>query len=650
MKSGRFNKVLLSFFVVIFCFSFLSVTVAQADPVTAPGATGPTGTSSPTGTSPSKPVEGMGESGDVDCGRLDVGCAIRTAIGTAAVGVLQFGGNTVLSGFGQLFDSSIAYTVTKSMISSPGFQAMIYELWKVFRDIGNIVIIFSLLYLAIKTILQGNGFADTKVMAGILIAALFINFSLFFTKIAFDVSNWTGVAIYNQIVGPGSEYQGATISEGVMRILNLSSLIGDLSNAGQGEWGDLWSNLGHAVLMLILFLILATIFFFAGIFLLFRFFIFVILMITSPFGLVARFIPWMEGVGKKWWDELKKQVIVLPVFFITLFVGLYATGILFAQNTGLSVSSPAGLAEYLVSFILAIVFLGLALFVPGYVGAAGSGIMSSAGNKLRGYGMGAIDWAKKRPAWAKQAAIDGAKSTGRYGFGALSGGVAKMGQKYVGGKARATLEDKELKRKALMGGKEGEAAMRKLEKAKKASERTYDFRNIKVGGKTLGERGMGEGIKKYEDRKKEAMKELEDKKKAQMELTGAKDIKGKPEDIMEARQNLKEHESRKREMMKEYAQLVKNGDTEGAKQKAKDVSELEENEIKSTRNALAQLQNLGEHQANQLMTSRAEKMGGIMKEAAQKIVKDSEKKWKVEKSDKNQKELLDALKNVGKDK
>lgn len=502
MKLGRFNKVLLTILITISVFSF-AIPQKTYSTVTVPY-TGSITTSGSPGATPVNTI--TPEYNPSYCG-TDIGCHFRHLIGSGAASILQFGGDWILGGLGQMFDVVVDKTVVSlgraTALSSAvglgvpatggiaghsipglwetgGFELLVTNLWKVFRDIGNIIIIFSLLYLAIRTILQGNGFAETKILSGILIAAVLINFSLFFTKIAFDVSNWTGVAVYNQIVGPGSEYQGATISEGVMRIINFQSVINNLENSGQQKMEIVWKNLGLALLMFILFLILAVIFFAAAMLLLIRFFIFIILMITSPIGLVAKYVPWLSGVGNKWWSELKKQTLVLPTFFLTLFVGLYATGIIFSTNQELSVSSSSSLATFLVSFVLAVVFLGFSLIAPGYVGAAGSKVMTGAANKLKGYGRSSLNWARKA----------GVRTTGAVTFGA----GARLGRATLGRGANKFKSAKWLAKAANRGGITG-ATFKKIGRGlDNVSGASFDARNIKVGKKTIGESsGLGKG-------------------------------------------------------------------------------------------------------------------------------------------------------------
>ena len=54
--------------------------------------------------------------------------------------------------------------------------------WRTFRDLGNIFIVFALLTIAISTIIGSSSYMLKNLLAKVIIVALLLNFSLFFTK------------------------------------------------------------------------------------------------------------------------------------------------------------------------------------------------------------------------------------------------------------------------------------------------------------------------------------------------------------------------------------------------------------------------------------------------------------------------------------
>ena len=70
--------------------------------------------------------------------------------------------------------------------------------YKIILNVANMIFIFLLLYIAIKTIL-GDGGDMKKLLTNIIVVALMINFSLFMTKVIIDASNIVAMGFYNAI-------------------------------------------------------------------------------------------------------------------------------------------------------------------------------------------------------------------------------------------------------------------------------------------------------------------------------------------------------------------------------------------------------------------------------------------------------------------
>ena len=75
------------------------------------------------------------------------------------------------------------------------------QAWVIVRDFSNIFFIFILLYIAIQTIL-GLGHETKKAIVQVIIMALLINFSMFFTRVVIDSSNILALIFYNKIQAP----------------------------------------------------------------------------------------------------------------------------------------------------------------------------------------------------------------------------------------------------------------------------------------------------------------------------------------------------------------------------------------------------------------------------------------------------------------
>jgi len=124
----------------------------------------------------------------------------------------------LLGGAGELFDAMIAFSLSSKVINSKFAN----DGWEIVRGIANITFIFILLYIAFAVILQLTTFNTKKVLANLIIVALLINFSLFFTKVIIDASNILALTIYNSIVLP-SDSPDSTFTNTEVRERNISA-------------------------------------------------------------------------------------------------------------------------------------------------------------------------------------------------------------------------------------------------------------------------------------------------------------------------------------------------------------------------------------------------------------------------------------------
>lgn len=223
--------------------------------------------------------------------------------------------------------------------------------WTLLRDFGNLIFIGSLIYSAIKLIL---GLADTKLkqlIINIFVAGVLVNFSMFFCQIVIDASNYASTAILNQIVKNVSAETGTTVAQTAINkavssaigigYLNRFSIAKMFSNRsvseltrnggkideptlnGQMESSNLNPFAVFASLMLgnAAMLIVAVSFAAISLMLLGRTVTLIYVIIISPVAILGYAVPYLrEKVSNKWMDDLIKNNIFPPVFFIlTLF-------------------------------------------------------------------------------------------------------------------------------------------------------------------------------------------------------------------------------------------------------------------------------------------------------------------------------------------
>ena len=451
-----------------------------------------------------------------NCGSyLNVGCHIKQAIGdgiqeikssiasqieAATYGVLNivltYVGNAILWTFSWiLFVAGITLNLTLQ-ITVVNMSTLVNNIdaindgWVLFRDLANITFIFILLYIAIATILE-LGVDTRKTITKVIIAALLINFSLFFTKVIVDGSNVLTINFY-QLIGQtgGTEINSPDgggfnindldggLSSAFMQNLKLTTLYnkdgtastsalpaGTVEDTSESILSRTLSVIPRVVFGSLLMLLAAVIFFAVSIMFVVRFVVIVFLMITAPVAFVATILPQTSGISKKWWKSLTSQAIFAPVYMIMTLITLKIMSSV--QNTDvittITSSNNAG-ANFIFStnatgFVMIINFFIMFAFLVGTLVIA----------KMAG-GMGG-DWATKT------------------GSKAVFGGMAFAGRQTIGRVGRELAQSDSLQK---MKGSESRilrgAARLGMGAGTTAATSSFDFRNAK-GAQSIGDLG-----------------------------------------------------------------------------------------------------------------------------------------------------------------
>lgn len=263
--------------------------------------------------------------------------------------------------------------------------------WVVTRNLANVVMIFVILYIAVSIIIQLGSGDKKRLLARIIIIALLINFSAFFTRVVIDASNVLAYQFYQ-----ATTTQGALIAE---------TFAGGLGLAFQalGESGmEIIKNLslanainqfyGKAIIMLVASFTLWT----GVLLLLIRIVALVIILILAPLAFLAYATPGLEGQAKKWWEALLKQCFWLPIYLMFLYI---TTSIIKGGQvkTALEQSSGDSAAAGFLNSLIIIAFMLASIIVAKQLGAYGvSGAMKLAGAATGGLTAAGV-WAAKQP-------------------------------------------------------------------------------------------------------------------------------------------------------------------------------------------------------------------------------------------------------------
>lgn len=108
----------------------------------------------------------------------------------------------VLSATASAFNYALDMTVGK-FGTIPYINVSIIQgitpIWETMRDIANITLLFMFIFIAFMTILGNHTYNIKNLTGRVIIVALLVNFSLFFSKAVIDVGNFFGYQFYKSI-------------------------------------------------------------------------------------------------------------------------------------------------------------------------------------------------------------------------------------------------------------------------------------------------------------------------------------------------------------------------------------------------------------------------------------------------------------------
>ena len=268
--------------------------------------------------------------------------------------------------------------------------------WRIMRDLGNIILIFGFLAAGIMIILNTSMYGSgKKMLPTLLVAAVFLNFSLFMAEAVIDVGNIFATQFYTQINGgtlpnlSTLNFSNEGISSKIMSQLGLQTSYGQFNtNTGVPKGANSWII---GFMGIILFLITAFVMFSLALILITRFIILILLIMAAPIGFAGLAVPKLNSVAKQWWSMLFNQTITAPVLFLLLYMALavitdhqFLGGVCsgtcsenwlgFVSNNG--VTNYVGFASIMLSFLIAMGLLLLVVIVSKRMSAFGGSVVT----------------------------------------------------------------------------------------------------------------------------------------------------------------------------------------------------------------------------------------------------------------------------------
>lgn len=342
-----------------------------------------------------------------------------SAIDTFFSWIFGWLGNIALTIFGVLLwiasvmlNQTVFYTVINmaDLVKSIG---TIGTTWEILRNLANIILIFTFLAIGIGTILRIEGYGIKRLLPRLIIVALLINFSLFFTQVIIDTSNILALAAYKQMELPScsgtataafeADCSDGGISEKILQSLRLSTTYdpknptsGALAGLSEFDSNKSFTTGLAAIGGSIFVLIAAFVFFAAAILLIIRFAVLIFLMILSPIAFAFMILPKTQGYAKEWWSALFNQAFFAPIFFILLWISFKiletstTSGSEQHLNFAQAIQGDQSAAGVFVSYGIVIAFLIFALIAAKKLSAHGSGTVIKWGHSLRNRAQGVV--------------------------------------------------------------------------------------------------------------------------------------------------------------------------------------------------------------------------------------------------------------------
>jgi hypothetical protein len=414
--------------------------------------------------------------------------SILTIIGKIVNLVILMPLQGILAAVGLGLDTVIKITVIE-MADKISTTTGINTAWKLTRDVMNIVFIFMLVYEAILLILGMSSTQKIGRWIGFLVlAALLVNFSLFFTKVLIDTSNIVTIGIYNVIISnstitlPGlGTVKGLAIpfitKMGVTKMLD-PNIISTISSGATMLQMELFFIL---IILVAIFVFLSAIVLFVV-----RYIVLIILLMLSPIGFMGSALPFIKKYSDQWWESLNGQLLFPPLFMFFTWMSLTLL-----DSANFAIPNAAFTASATSSD-----FFNFALNYSLVVGMMIATIVISKSTSTKG---------------ASQ--IKSLTSTATsFAGGVVLGGSARLARNTVGRAGGAISDSEQMKRWAT----EGNAAQRVLARtglaaSNKAATSTFDTRSTKSFGSLAKTAGFGADYGKV-DAKKDNYRAIVDKR------------------------------------------------------------------------------------------------------------------------------------------
>ena len=311
---------------------------------------------------------------------------------------------------GTLLNFAVYYLVINmGTIVDNSLGEVINKTWTIIRDLLNIGFIFALIYIGFLVIYDAGSNSAKKLLAPLIIAALLINFSLFFTKVLIDISNVAAIEIYQAM--PSVDNPRVANQDGESSEINANYGISGYAAERMGitdvvVQGAIEKDTGASIAYFfssLIFLAIAFVVFIAGaVLLVIRFVALIFIMIFSPLLFAGMIFPKAQSITSQWISYALRYAFFAPAYFLMLYISFRilgdqdSVGVVRQDDGSLlkAIQGEEGVLSVILEFTIVCGFMIGSLILAQKMGIAGSNsfvnFTKAAGTKVRGSIQGTI--------------------------------------------------------------------------------------------------------------------------------------------------------------------------------------------------------------------------------------------------------------------
>lgn len=288
----------------------------------------------------------------------------------------------------------ISINLNPAIINTVLTHPAVYEGWKIFRDVANLLFILILLLIALGTIFRSSSYNIKKSLYQFIIIIFLINFSFMIAGLFIDFGN---ILMYGVLKGMCASGTETCFQDSFYGLMNVIDKFGDEYTLGKMvSFSGIQAQqaVGMAVATIYTF-VYGLILMGLGLFLMIRVVALAILLILAPLAFFGYTAPGLKGFKDKWWDNLIQYVMFGPVFALMLYITGHLAVITIDTPSG-AITSVAALGSIgtlistVIINIIPLIFLLAIIPVTRAFGIAGSGVILGGISNLGYFAGGAL--------------------------------------------------------------------------------------------------------------------------------------------------------------------------------------------------------------------------------------------------------------------